>query len=96
MSIFLPLNIRFVDGTTMVVSSIADAQKALACQWRNKEAATYNEAARLLSAAKEGVCKPAVAFAVFENAAQTQGLLQPAKPSSALGLLDDITLPLAT
>lgn len=79
----------------MVVSSIPDAQKALACQWRNKEAATYHEAARLLAAAKDGICKPAVAFDAFRNAASKQGLLQPTKPSTALGMLDDLTLPVA-
>ncbi len=75
----------------MMVSSIADAQKALACQWRNKEAATYNDAARLLSAAKDGVCKPGVAFEAFRIAAHKQGLLQPTRPSSALGRLDELT-----
>lgn len=74
----------------MMVSSIADAQKALACQWRNKEAATYNEAARLLSAARDGVCKPEAAFEAFKEAAHKQGLIQPTKPSSALGRLDKL------
>jgi hypothetical protein len=95
MSRFLPLNIRFVDGTTMVVSSIAEAERALASQWRNKEAATYREAVRLLAAATGGVCKPAVAFDAFKNAAHKRGLLQSTKPRSALGMLDDLMSPVA-
>ena len=95
MSRFLPLTIRLVDGTTIVVSSIGDAQKALTGRWRNKEAKTYKEAVRLLEAAEDGVCKPAVAFEAFEVAAHEQGLLQPAKPCSALAMLDDLTSPVA-
>lgn len=90
MSRFLPLTIRFVSGGAMVVSTIADAKKALAGTWRNKEAPAYLEAARLVDAAMAGICRPAVAFAAFKQAAMQQGLLKPASPSAALTMLDQL------
>ncbi|TIO73499.1 MAG: DUF982 domain-containing protein, partial [Mesorhizobium sp.] len=62
MSRFLPLTIRFVTGGSMVVSSIADARKALDGAWKNKEAPDYLAAARLVDDAMAGICRPAVAF----------------------------------
>lgn len=88
---FLPLSIRFVDGRSVQVSSICEAEQALAGQWRNKEADAYREAARLLAAAREGVCTPDVAFSAFEKAARQQRLLKPRKPSSSLRMLDSLT-----
>lgn len=88
MSRFLPLTIRFVSGGTMVVTTIADAKKALAGTWKNKEAPAYREAARLVDDAMAGICRPAIAFAAFKKVAAQQGLLKPASPSAALTMLD--------
>jgi hypothetical protein len=90
MSGFLPVTIRFIDARSMVVSSIRDAQKAMDGRWCNKEAASYKEAARLLRAASEGACKPAVAFAAFQRAAREQGLLKTKERSVALRRLDKL------
>ncbi|MCF6110311.1 DUF982 domain-containing protein [Mesorhizobium muleiense] len=88
---FLPLLIRFVDGRLMQVSSITEAELALAGQWPNKEADVYREAARLLVAAREGTCTPDIAFIAFEKAARQQRLLKPRKPSSGLRILDSLS-----
>ena len=90
MSRFLPLTIKFVDGSMMTVSSIADASKALDGKWKNKDAQGYKAAARLVDDALNGICRPAIAFAAFKNAAAQQGLLKPAKPSAALAMLDEL------
>lgn len=52
---FLPLSICFSDGRSMQVSSISEAERALAGHWPNKEADAYREAARLLAAARDGI-----------------------------------------
>ena len=91
MSRFLPLTIKFVDGSAMTVSSIADARTALGGTWKNKEAAAYKAAARLAADALDGICRPDIAFAAFKNAAAQQGLLKPAKPSAALARLDELS-----
>ncbi|AZO30856.1 MULTISPECIES: DUF982 domain-containing protein [Mesorhizobium] len=91
MSRFLPLTIRFVNGGSMVVSSIADARKALEGSWKNKEAPDYLAASRLVDDAIAGICRPAVAFAAFKKAAAQQGLLKPVDPSAALSMLDQIS-----
>ena len=91
MSRFLPIDVTFVDGSTMVVSSIADAQRALARQWRNKSAAEYAEAVRLLGEASSGSCKPAVAFEAFVRGALTQRRIEPRQGSAALHILDSLT-----
>ncbi len=88
MSRFLPLTIKFVDGSSMTVSSIADARRALGGLWKNKEAAAYKAAVRLVDDALDGICRPDIAFAAFKNAAAQQGLLKPVKPSAALAMLD--------
>lgn len=88
MSRFLPLTIRFVNGGTMIVTTIADAKKALGGTWKNKEAPAYLEAARLVDNAMAGICRPAIAFAAFKEVATQQGLLKPATPSAALTMLD--------
>ena len=75
---FLPLSITLVDGKTMSVSSICEAEVALQGQWRNKTAAPYKDACRLIAAAKEGSCSPVIAFAAFKAAAIDQHLLLPA------------------
>ncbi|MEI9405352.1 DUF982 domain-containing protein [Mesorhizobium argentiipisi] len=90
MSRFLPLTIRFVHGGTMVVSSIADARKALDGTWKNKDAATYVKAVRLVEDAANGICRPAIAFAAFKKAAAEQGLLDPVGPSAALSMFDQL------
>ncbi|MER8434770.1 DUF982 domain-containing protein [Mesorhizobium caraganae] len=90
MSRFLPLTIKFVDGSTMTVSSIADANRALDGKWKNKDAQAYKAAVRLVDDALNGICRPAIAFAAFKNAADQQGLLKPAKPSAALAMLDEL------
>ena len=90
MSRFLPLTIRFVSGGTMVVTTVAEAQKALAGTWKNKEAPAYLEAARLVDDAIAGTCRPAIAFAAFKRVAAQQGLLRPAQPSAALTMLDEL------
>jgi hypothetical protein len=90
MSRFLPLTIRFVSGGTMVVTTVAEAKKALAGHWKNKEAPAYLEAARLVDDAIAGTCRPAIAFAAFKKVAVQQGLLKPAQPSAALTMLDTL------
>ena len=93
---FLPLPIRLVDGQTVLVSSVSDAEKALLGQWPNKGAAAYRDACRLIAAAREGSCNPAIAFAAFKAAAIDQRLLQSTNKSSALRMLDDVTKDLRT
>jgi hypothetical protein len=90
MSRFLPLTIRFVGGGVMVVTTVAEAKKALAGTWKNKEAPAYLEAARLVDDAIAGICRPAVAFAAFKRVAAQQGLLEHAQPSAALTMLDQL------
>ncbi|MDG4882755.1 DUF982 domain-containing protein [Mesorhizobium sp. WSM4884] len=90
MSRFLPLTIRFVHGGAMVVSSLADAKKALGGAWKNKEAPAYLKAVRLVEDAANGICRPAIAFAAFKKAAAEQGLLEPAGPSAALSMFDQL------
>jgi len=90
MTRFLPITIKFVDGGTMLVSSIANAKKALGGRWKNKEAIAYTTAVRLVDDALNGTCRPATAFAAFKKAATEQGLLKPAKPSAALAMLDEL------
>ncbi|MGX5805042.1 DUF982 domain-containing protein [Bradyrhizobium sp. Arg314] len=90
MSRFLPLTIRFVNGGTMVVTTVAEAKTALAGTWKNKEAPDYLEAVRLVDDAIAGICRPAIAFAAFKKAAAQQGLLKPARPSAALTMLDEL------
>ncbi|UCI24652.1 DUF982 domain-containing protein [Mesorhizobium sp. B2-8-5] len=90
MSRFLPLTIRFVNGGTMVVTTVAEAKKALGGTWKNKDAPAYLEAARLVDDAIAGTCRPAIAFAAFKKVAAQQGLLRPAQPSAALTMLDQL------
>ena len=90
MSRFLPLTIRFVSGGTMVVTTVAEAKKALGGAWKNKEAPAYLEATRLVDDAIAGTCRPAIAFAAFKKVAAQQGLLRPARPSAALTMLDEL------
>ncbi|TPN81982.1 DUF982 domain-containing protein [Mesorhizobium sp. CU2] len=92
MSRFLPLTIRFVSGGTMVVTTIAEAKRALAGTWKNKDAPAYLEAARLVDDAIAGICRPAIAFAAFKKVAAQQGLLKPTRPSAALSMLDELWL----
>ena len=90
MSRFLPQTIKFVDGSAMTVSSIADARKALDGKWKNKDAQAYKAAVRLADDVLNGTCRPDIAFAAFKTAAAQQGLLKPAKPSAALAMLDEL------
>jgi len=90
MSRFLPLTIRFVNGGTMVVTSIADARKALGGTWKNKDAPAYLQAVALVDDAVNGICRPAVAFAAFKKVAAEQGLLKRSDPSAALTMLDEL------
>jgi hypothetical protein len=75
---FLPLSIKLMDGKTITVSSICEAEMALQGRWRNKMAAPYSDACRLIAAAKEGSSSPTLAFAAFKAAAIDQHLLLPA------------------
>jgi len=93
---FLPLSITLVDGKTMSVSSICEAEVALQGQWRNKAAARYKDACRLIAAAKDGSCNPAIAFAAFKAAAIDQRLSRSAAKSAALKMLDDVSGDLQT
>lgn len=88
---FLPLSIKLVDGRSVTVSSICEAEIALKGQWRNKEAAPYKVACRLIASAKDGTCNPAIAFAAFKAAAIDQGLVKSTGKSAALSLLDDVS-----
>ena len=90
MSRFLPLTIRFVNGGSMVVTTVAEAKKALAGSWKNKDAPAYVEAARLVDDAIAGTCRPAIAFAAFKKVALQQGLWKQARPSAALTMLDTL------
>lgn len=81
---FLPLSVKLVDGIKVSVSSILEAEVALRGQWRNKQAAPYKNACRLIAAAKAGTCNPGIAFAAFKAAAIDQRLLLPAEKSAAL------------
>ena len=74
----------------MLVSSISDAEEALGGKWEDKQQRTFKEAARLLAAAREGGCKPAIAFQAFKRAAREQRMLQSVRRSSALKMYDDI------
>lgn len=96
MGTFLPVSIRLVDGINMRVSSICEAEIALKGQWRNKDAAPYKDACRLIAAAKDGTCKPAIAFAAFKAAAIDQGLSLPSDRSAALKMLDDVSKDMQT
>lgn len=87
---FLALSIKLVDGKTMSVC------EALQGQWRNKAAAPYKDACRLIAAAKDGSCSPAIAFAAFKAAAIDQRLSRPAAKSAALKMLDDVSGDLQT
>jgi hypothetical protein len=93
---FLPIFIKMVDGKTMSVSSICEAEVALDGQWRNKEASAYKDACRLIAAAKDGSCKPAIAFAAFKAAAIDQRLVLRSERSAALEMLDVITKDIRT
>ncbi|ANT53282.1 DUF982 domain-containing protein [Mesorhizobium amorphae] len=88
MSEFLPLKVKFADGKSMIVGCLTDVELALEGQWRNPEAHAYREALRLVKAAKNGECRPTVAFAAFVTAAGQQRLLQTTSPSAALGIFD--------
>jgi len=88
---FLPLFIKLIDGKTMSVSSICDAEIALKGQWRNKQATAYKDACRLIASAKDGICKPSVAFSAFKAAALGQGLVQRSEKSAALRMLDEVS-----
>jgi hypothetical protein len=88
---FLPISIKLVDGVSMTVSSICEAEAALQGQWPNKGAAPYRDACRLVEAAKEGNCSPAIAFAAFKAVAIDQRLLQPADRRAALKMLDEVS-----
>ncbi|TRC98289.1 DUF982 domain-containing protein [Mesorhizobium sp. WSM4303] len=90
MANFLPLSVKLVDGTKMSVSSICEAEVALQGQWKNRRAAPYKDACRLIAAAKAGTCNPAIAFAAFKAAAIDQRLLLPAEKSAALKMWDGL------
>jgi Protein of unknown function (DUF982) len=90
MARYLPLKITFVDGHSMLVSSIPEARIALQGQWRNMDAPEYRRAELLIAAAVEGTCKPDVAFEAFKEAAVRQRLLVPGAPSASLRILDDV------
>ncbi|WP_421917060.1 DUF982 domain-containing protein [Mesorhizobium sp.] len=84
------LTLRFIDARSMVVSSLADARRALEGRWCNKEARSYKTAARLLAAAESGACRPAVAWSAFERAAREQGLLRATERPGGLRALDKL------
>ena len=90
MSAFLPITIRFADGRLMLVSSTCDAEKALGGRWQDKEKRTFKEATRLLAAAREGGCKPEIAFRAFKRAARQQRMLQLTERSAALKMYDEL------
>ncbi|TIN01633.1 MAG: DUF982 domain-containing protein, partial [Mesorhizobium sp.] len=50
----------------MMVSSIADAKKALGRKWKSKDSPAYRKAVRLVEDATNGICRPAIAFAAFK------------------------------
>ncbi len=84
------MTIRFVSCGSMVVSSIADAKKALGRTWENKEAPAYLDAVRLVDDAIAGICRPEVAFQAFTLVAARQGMLKKRRPSAALTMFDNL------
>ncbi|QKD02674.1 DUF982 domain-containing protein [Mesorhizobium loti] len=81
MTAFMPLTLRFSDNKTMLVGSVAEAEKALRQQWPDKAKPAYSDAARLIGLAIDGSCCPRIAFEAFTKAARQQGILV-AKPRS--------------
>ena len=79
MTAFMPITLRFCDNKTMLVASVAEAEKALRQQWPDKAAPAYLDAARLVGLAVEGSCCPRTAFEAFSKTARQQGILV-AKP----------------
>jgi hypothetical protein len=59
---FFPLSIKLVDGKSMMVSSICDAETALQGQWPNKSAAPYRDACRLIAAVQRWKLQPGHRF----------------------------------
>ncbi|MGX7872866.1 DUF982 domain-containing protein [Mesorhizobium sp. ORM6] len=73
-----------------MVTTIAEAKKALDGTWKDKEAPAYLEAVRLVDDTITGTCRPAIAFAAFKKVAAQQGLLKSTRPSAALTTLDQL------
>jgi hypothetical protein len=81
MTAFMPVTLRFCDNTTMLVSSVAEAARALSQQWPDKTAPAYVEAARLVALAVDGTCCQRIAFEALTKAARQQNIVV-AKPKS--------------
>ncbi|TGQ34612.1 DUF982 domain-containing protein [Mesorhizobium sp. M00.F.Ca.ET.216.01.1.1] len=88
---FLPVTIRFADGSSMIVSSICDAAKALDRKWHSKDCHLFLEAERLIAAARDGSCKPEVALQAFKSAAREQRLLRATKRTPVVSMFDEMT-----
>lgn len=68
--------IRFGSRNPILISSVADAAKALADpRWPGRGDALHKEAVRIADEALAGHCKPAVALDAFRKAAGVAGIL---------------------
>jgi hypothetical protein len=74
----------------MVISSIADAAKALKKPWPFMDKQSRLEAIRMVEECLAGHCSHQAAFAAFEAAASEQGLLERKPPSVGLKRLDGV------
>ena len=93
MTAFMPITLRFCDNRTMLVSSVAEAAKALGHQWPDKTAPDYVEAARLVSLAVAGTCSQRIAFDALKKAAGQQNILVVKPRSRAHEWLDAVASP---
>jgi len=77
MSQFKPLTVRFSNGSSLRVSSLLDASKALdQLGWANDDDPQLLRAAKLIDDAMHGRCAPKVAFDMFAGAAFRQGMVE--------------------
>lgn len=74
--------------TTMHVSSVTTAKKALELPWPDNQHPGYLLAVQLVEQAVVGACSPRAALAAFSEAAEAQGLIEPRKTSRAQDILN--------
>jgi hypothetical protein len=93
MAAFIPITIH-LNHRSMVISSIADAAKALEKPWPFMDKQSRLEAIRMVEECLAGHCSHQAAFAAFKAAASEQGLLKRTHPSVGLkkfeGIAEDL------
>jgi hypothetical protein len=89
MTAFLPITIS-LNGTSMVIASIADAAKALQQPWPSMDRPSRLEAIRMIEECLAGHCTHQAAFDAFEAAATEQGLHKQKPPSVGLRQFDGV------